>query len=76
MAKKVTTKGALQAAVDTFLLAFYAMAGIAGIMIASVLRDLTLWFYFGAGVFLLFTSIKLVSKVTKPMDNYETQEVS
>jgi hypothetical protein len=45
-------------------------------MIASVLRDLTLWFYFGAGVFLLFTSIGLVSKVTKPMENYETQEVS
>jgi hypothetical protein len=75
MAKKVTTKGAFQAAVDTFLLAFYAMAGIAGVMIASVLRDLTMWFYFGAGVFLLFTSIRLVSKVTKPLENYETVDV-
>lgn len=75
MAKKVTTKGALQAAVDTFLLAFYAMAGIAGITIASVTRDIAMWFYFGAGIFLLFSSIALVSKVTKPMDNYETTDV-
>jgi hypothetical protein len=75
MAKKITTKGALQAAVDTFLLAFYAMAGLAGVMIASVTRDVTMWFYFGAGIFLLFTSIALVSKVTKPMDNYESVDV-
>lgn len=73
MAKKITTKGALQAGIDIVLLFMYAAAGVAGIMYASVLQDVTMWFFFGAGIFMLFSSIELISKVTKPLDNYETQ---
>jgi membrane protein YdbS with pleckstrin-like domain len=71
MAKKITTKGALQAAIDIVLLALC----VAGIMYASVLQDVTMWFFYGAGVFFLFTCLELISKVTKPIENYDTQDV-
>jgi hypothetical protein len=76
MAKKITTKGAMQAAIDIVLLFMYGAAGITGIMYASVLQDMTMWFFFGASIFLLFTTLNLISKVTKPLDNYDTQEAS
>lgn len=75
MAKKITTKGALQAAIDIVLLVLYGAAGVAGVMYASVLQDVTMWFFYGAGVFFLFSCLELISKVTKPIDNYDTQDV-
>jgi hypothetical protein len=75
MKRKITNRGAFQAAIDIVLLAIYFVGGVAGIMYASVLLDLTFWFYAGAGVFLLFTALELVGKVTKPLDNYETRSV-
>jgi len=75
MAKKITTKGALQAAIDIVLLFMYGAAGVAGVMMASVLQDVTMWFFFGASIFLLFTCLELITKVTKPLDNYDTQDV-
>jgi len=74
MTKKITTKGALQAAIDIILLFMYGAAGIAGIMYASVLQDLTMWFFYGAGVFFLFTCLELITKVTKPTESYDTQD--
>jgi hypothetical protein len=35
----------------------------------------TMWFFYGAGVFFLFTCLELISKVTKPIENYDTQDV-
>ena len=75
MAKKITTKGALQAAIDIVLLVLYGAAGVAGVMTASVLQDVTMWFFFGASIFLLFTCLELITKVTKPLDNYDTHVV-
>ena len=74
MAKKITTKGALQAAIDIVLFFMYAAAGIAGIMYASVLQDMTMWFFYGAGIFMIFSSLELVTKITKPLDSYDVQE--
>ncbi len=76
MAKKITTKGALQAAIDIVLLFLYGAAGVAGVMYASILQDVTMWFFYGAGVFFLFTCLELISKVTKPIENYDTQDVA
>jgi hypothetical protein len=75
MAKKITTKGAAQAAIDFLLMAMYFVGGIAGIMYASVLTDLTMWFFFAVSIFLLFSSLELINKITKPLDNYDTQQV-
>ena len=60
--------------IDIVLLFMYAAAGIAGVMYASVLQDMTMWFFFGAGIFMLFSSLEKISTVTKPLDNYETSE--
>ena len=77
MAKKVTMKGAGQAAFDVLCMALYFIGGVAGIMYASVLtEDLSLWFYLGTSVFLLFQAITLLGKVTKPVENYETEVVA
>lgn len=60
--------------IDIVLLFMYAAAGISGVMYASVLQDMTMWFFFGVGIFMLFSSLELISKVTKPLDNYDTQD--
>jgi len=75
MAKMITTKGAIQAAIDIVLMALYFIGGVAGIMYASVLQDLTMWFFVAAGILLLFTALEIAGKVTKPMDSYESKEV-
>lgn len=76
MVKTITSKGALQAAIDIVLLAVFFIGGVAGVMYASVLTsDLTMWFYFAAGLMLLFNSLELVTKVTKPLDSYDTKDV-
>jgi hypothetical protein len=76
MVKQVTTKGALQAAIDIVLLVMYGAAGVTGIMYASVLQDMTMWFFYGAGIFMIFTCLGLISKVTKPLENYDTKDVA
>lgn len=73
--KKITTKGALEVGCDVVLMAAYFIGGVAGIMYASVLSDITMWFYVGTGVFLLVTSAGILMKVTKPLENYETAGV-
>jgi hypothetical protein len=75
MAKKITTKGAIQAAIDFMLMAVYFVGGVAGVMYASVLTDLTMWFFFAVSMFLLFSSLELINKITKPLDNYDTKQV-
>jgi len=73
--KKITTKGALEVGVDVVLMAAFFIGGVSGIMYASVLTDITMWFYVATGVLLLMSSAELLMKVTKPLDNYDTSEV-
>jgi hypothetical protein len=76
MAKKITNRGALQAAFDVLCMSLYFIGGIAGVMIASVsVFNLNMWFYIAASVYLLFTGGDILVKVTKPVGNYETVDV-
>jgi len=75
MTKKITTKGALHVGIDVLFLALYLIGGAAGIMYAGVLQDFTAMFFYGAGAFLILQALEIFQQVTKPLDNYETQDV-
>jgi uncharacterized membrane protein YoaK (UPF0700 family) len=75
MTKQITNKGALSVGIDIVLMSMYFIGGICGIMYASVITDLTMWFILATSIYLLFGSLELVTKITKPLDNYDTKEV-
>ena len=75
MTKQVTTRGAMQAGVDVLFMTLFFIGSFAGILHASVLQDMTLWFYYAAGAFLLLKAVELLFKVTKPADNYDVISV-